>query len=75
MAECNHSACFACWKSWLKRQNTCPTCRAPTQMKDLAKLVFAKDTGVGAPTLTQICASDDEEEDESDDEELEIIAN
>ena len=73
MAECHHSACFDCWKSWLKRQKTCPTCRAHTTMKDLSKLVFAKETGAGAPSLTQICASEDEEE--SDNEELEIIAN
>ncbi|KAL7540470.1 hypothetical protein ACHAXR_010584 [Thalassiosira sp. AJA248-18] len=73
MAECHHSACISCWRSWLQRQNTCPVCRAPTQMKDLAKLVFAKDTGGGAPSLTQICASEDEEE--SDNEELEIVAN
>jgi len=73
MAEsCHHSACFNCWKSWLKRQNTCPTCRAPTTMKDLSKLVFAKETGAGAPSLTQICADED---DSSDNEELEIIAN
>jgi len=42
-------------------------------MKDLAKLVFAKDKSAStAPTLTQICASDDEE---SDNDELEIVAN
>mmetsp|Transcript_3222 Transcript_3222/g.5622 ORF Transcript_3222/g.5622 Transcript_3222/m.5622 type:complete len:213 (-) Transcript_3222:14-652(-) len=73
MAECHHSACFDCWKSWLKRQKTCPTCRAHTTMKDLSKLVFAKETGAGAPSLTQICASEDEGD--SDNEELEIIAN
>jgi len=72
ISPCNHSACFNCWKSWLKRQNTCFTCRAHTTMKDLSKLVFAKGTSASAPTLTQICASDDEEE--SDDEELEIVA-
>ena len=41
-------------------------------MKDLSKLVFSSEIGVGAPTLTQICASDNEEE-ESDDEELDIV--
>jgi hypothetical protein len=40
-------------------------------MKDLSKLVFSSETGVGAPTLTQICASDNEEE--GDDEELDIV--
>ena len=40
-------------------------------MKNLAKMVFEKEAGSGAPTLTQICensSSDDE------DEELEIVA-
>ena len=72
MAEsCRHSACFNCWRTWLQRSSTCPTCRAPTTMKDLSKLVFTSETGEAAPTLTQICASDDEAE--SDDEELEIV--
>mmetsp|Transcript_875 Transcript_875/g.1955 ORF Transcript_875/g.1955 Transcript_875/m.1955 type:complete len:121 (+) Transcript_875:100-462(+) len=57
MAECHHTACLNCWKSWLKRQNTCPTCRAPTTVKDLSKLVFARGTATGAPSLTQICAN------------------
>ena len=42
-------------------------------MKDLSKLVFTSGTGSEAPSLTQICASDNEAE--SDDEELEIVAS
>jgi hypothetical protein len=37
-------------------------------MKDLSKLIFTKESG--APSLTQICASEDEG---SDEEELEIV--
>jgi hypothetical protein len=40
-----------------------------TTIKNLAKMVFEKEVGSGAPTLTQIC-----ENSSDDDEELEIIA-
>lgn len=71
LADCGHSACLGCWKKWLEKNNTCPKCRKETTMKNLAKMVFEKEAGSGAPTLTQICensSSDDE------DEELEIVA-
>lgn len=41
-------------------------------MKNLAKMVFEKEAGSGAPTLTQIC--EDSSDDDDDEEELEIIA-
>ena len=40
-------------------------------MKDLSKLIFTNESG--APSLTQICASEDEGSEEEDEEELEIV--
>ena len=74
MADCGHSACADCWKNWLNRSNTCPGCRQHTEMKSLAKMVFEKRAGAGAPSLTQICASEDEG-DNSSNEELDLVAN
>ena len=73
LAECGHSACALCWKNWLNKSNTCHKCRAITSYSSLSKMVFTKKTDTGSmPTLTQICA----EEEESDDEEggLEFVS-
>jgi hypothetical protein len=67
MSECRHSACMSCWKDWLSRQPTCPQCRKHTELKTLAKMVFATD-GKMDGGFTQICES------ESDNDELEIVA-
>lgn len=70
MAPCNHIACSSCWDNWLKRSLTCPSCRKPMTKNDLSKTVFHK-ADKKLPSLTQMCASDDENA--SDDDELEII--
>lgn len=71
IAPCNHSACSICWESWLKRSKTCPSCRKPTTKETLAKAVYHK-ASKKIPTLTQMCASDDDEVDSEG--ELEIIS-
>jgi len=71
MAECNHFCCDECWKHWLPRSQTCPTCRKPTNRETLSKVVFEEVAGTGAPSLTQICASSSSDDDEND--ELEIL--
>jgi len=69
MAECNHFSCQECWKNWLTRSNTCPTCRKPTNKGNLSRVVFEQAVGAGAPSLTQMCATSDDELDD----ELEIL--
>mmetsp|Transcript_20364 Transcript_20364/g.25879 ORF Transcript_20364/g.25879 Transcript_20364/m.25879 type:complete len:119 (-) Transcript_20364:217-573(-) len=69
MADCGHSACFECWVQWLNRSGTCPICRVATTKESLSRMVFA---GANVPTLSQMCASDD---DESEEEALEIVKN
>jgi len=66
MANCGHVACFKCWTQWLVRSDTCPTCRTPTMMKSLTKIAYEDKSGVGIPTMTQICGSDDDDDDELD---------
>lgn len=68
MANCGHVACIKCWTQWLLLSDTCPTCRTPTTMKSLTKIAYEDKSGVGIPTMTQICGSDDDDGDE-----LEII--
>jgi hypothetical protein len=59
-------ACLQCWLGWLKRSETCPTCRVAVKKESLARAVFQKDSK--PPTLSQF---DDDNADDSD-EELEI---
>lgn len=61
MADCGHTACADCWKVWLKRSRTCPTCRKHTTMDSLATMVFEK-VGVDSSSLTQLCESDSDDE-------------
>lgn len=70
MASCNHIACPICWEKWLKRSLTCPSCRRPMKKDELTMAVFHEEAK-RLPSLTQMCASDDD--DSFDDEELEII--
>ena len=76
LANCGHTACFSCWKQWLNRlgegRGTCPVCRAHTDIKDLARMVFKKDVEASTPTLSQICEMEEGSESESEDE-LEIL--
>ena len=39
-ANCKHVACHACWLDWLKSNDVCPECAAPTRSKHLSKLFF-----------------------------------
>jgi hypothetical protein len=72
IAECGHMACLPCWVGWLKRSETCPTCRVATTKESLARAIFQKDPGSKPPTLSQLCAPDDQENAEDSDGELEI---
>jgi hypothetical protein len=70
MAEnCNHFFCLDCWTNWFKRSQTCPKCRKPTNLDSMSRVIFEDTTKPGAPSLTQLCASDNE----SGDDELEFI--
>jgi len=69
MAECNHYFCRDCWISWFQRSQTCPKCRRPTNFDSMSRVIFEDKTKPGAPSLTQLCASDNE----SVDDELELV--
>ena len=73
MAECNHFSCLDCWASWLKRSQTCPTCRNATSKDSLSRVVFEAEVGAGAPSLTQIIREHEEGEVAISDGELEIL--
>jgi hypothetical protein len=59
-AACNHYACKKCWKQWLivAKNQTCPVCRMPAELSELSLVVFERQTGAGAPSLTQLCSID-----------------
>ena len=69
MAECGHMACLSCWLGWLRRSQSCPTCRKTVTKESLAKAVFAMASS--APTLSQLCSNADATEEDTD-EVLEI---
>jgi hypothetical protein len=71
IADCGHLACLKCWVGWLKRSETCPTCRVATIPSTLARAVFQNDLESKPPTHSQLCGPDQDDADESD-EELEI---
>jgi hypothetical protein len=48
LANCGHMACMRCWRDWLQRSETCPTCRAPTRLDSIAIAVFRSDSGAMA---------------------------
>jgi hypothetical protein len=63
VAECRHVACLSCWLDWLNRNKTCMTCRAPATKDSLARVVYERKPGSGAPsTLSQLCADNDSED-------------
>ena len=73
IADCGHMACIKCWTGWLKRSETCPTCRKPATRDSLARAVFQNAFESNPPTLSQLCGPDDGLEDNADsDGELEI---
>jgi hypothetical protein len=85
VSDCNHSACTSCWTLWLKKNTSCPACRATMTRKNLSRMVFRKDDDDDAaklPTHSQVVrdavAESDDEEDSDDssdgeDEELELV--
>lgn len=73
MAECNHFSCLDCWVSWLQRFQSCPKCRKPTVLEQLSRVVFEREAGEGAPSLTQMCESDGESEPDSAEDQLEFV--
>lgn len=78
MARCNHFSCLDCWVLWLHRSGSCPTCRQPTQKEQLSVVIFEREAGEGAPSLTQMCQSDQEDDTDGsgdDEEQLEIVQN
>eukprot|EP01038_Epipyxis_sp_PR26KG_P008177 gene8177-11062_t len=38
-AKCGHVCCRICWMTWLKVNQTCPTCRVTVSMDSLTKIV------------------------------------
>ena len=53
IAPCGHLACLGCWKGWLKRSETCATCRAPTKLDAISLAVFEKaSTGTSTSKTT-----------------------
>jgi hypothetical protein len=52
MAECGHVACLSCWKAWLARSESCPTCREVTTIESLARIVVSGCPDEGAIALT-----------------------
>lgn len=82
LADCGHMACLSCWKHWLCRSQTCPTCRLPTTQDNIARMVYEKQPDSRVPsTLSQLKSvngptmnteRNDEAEDSESDEELVI---
>jgi len=70
IAGCGHMACLSCWKGWLKRSQTCATCRAPTELDSIAVAVYESGKPM-KPTATNTKYASNEEA-ESDGE-LELV--
>ena len=64
IAECGHLACLSCWLGWLKRSETCPTCRKGATKRSLAQAVFETSPGSTIPTPSQICSTKNDSDDE-----------
>jgi regulator of telomere elongation helicase 1 len=52
MADCGHVACLGCWKAWLARSESCPTCRKVTCIESLARIVVSSCPKDDATTFT-----------------------
>jgi len=80
MAGCGHVACLACWKEWLPRSKTCPSCRVSTSMESIARVVFENRPSGDVPrSLSQLISVaapnnnlNDNNEDSSSEDELEL---
>eukprot|EP00977_Amphora_coffeiformis_P023822 scaffold14477_cov164-Amphora_coffeaeformis.AAC.6 len=70
IAGCGHMACLTCWKGWLKRSETCATCRAPTKLDSIAVAVFQSGKAIKPAAKKSTDAANDEAD---SDGELEII--
>jgi hypothetical protein len=66
IADCNHAACLSCWQGWLKRSETCMTCKAEVRKDTLARIVYETARSL---SLSQLGSKNDN----YDDDELEII--
>ena len=70
IAGCGHMACLSCWKDWLKRSETCATCRAPTKLDSVAVAVFQSGKAIKPAAKKSTDAADKEAD---SDGELEIV--
>lgn len=58
MADCGHVACLECWKTWLARSESCPTCRMTTSIESIARIVVSSrtdETSTREMTLSHFC--------------------
>lgn len=72
IADCNHTACLSCWQGWLKRSETCMTCKADVTKEALARIVYetTHQSEASRPlSLSQLGSRNDNDADD----ELEII--
>jgi hypothetical protein len=89
MADCGHVACLGCWKAWLSRSESCPTCRQATSIESLARIVVSSCPPGGkssALALSRLCPPTAEArlqlrpgakgvDDEATESELEVFAS
>ena len=54
IAKCGHMACLSCWRDWLKRSETCTTCRAPTSLDSIAIAVFQSHDKTTKPAQPEV---------------------
>lgn len=73
IAGCGHMACLPCWRHWFKRSETCPTCRAKTNIKCIAMAVFQSDGNANKRPALGKKPKSGAQQDDSDDGELELI--
>jgi hypothetical protein len=77
VAECGHIACLGCWKSWLDRSASCPTCRKVVSKESIARVVF--EAGPSAEGEKVDCGDNigvdkpEGQDHSSDDDELEFV--
>ena len=87
VSDCNHSACTSCWTQWLKKNSSCPVCRAAMTRNNLSRIVFREDDADtcindkgsrSVPTLSQVVreavvgSDEDDSDGDSDDGEDEL---
>jgi regulator of telomere elongation helicase 1 len=58
MADCGHIACLECWKTWLARSESCPTCRTATSIESISRIVVSSildKKSASDMSLSQVC--------------------